>query len=102
MFPSWNANGRGTYLHHCVCLVYLHTPLCVFGVPTYTPVCVFGVPTYTPMCVRQDLAEAMTGISLHAKQAQLDDFCDDVKKFANAVCVLTENSAQVSPTVCKP
>ena len=37
----------------------------------------------------------MTGISQHAKQAQLDDFCDDVKKFANAVCVLTENSAQV-------
>ena len=49
------------------------------------------------MCGWQDLAEAMTGISQHAKQAQLDDFCDDVKKFANAVCVLTENSAQVGP-----
>jgi len=41
----------------------------------------------------------MTGISQHAKQAQLDDFCDDVKKFANAVCVLTENSAQVRALV---
>ena len=43
----------------------------------------------------QALADAMTGISNSAKQGELDQFCDSVRNFANAVCGLTENSAQV-------
>ncbi len=45
--------------------------------------------------VLQDLGEGMTGITVCAKQGELDGFCDSVRKFAIAVCGLTENSAQV-------
>ncbi len=38
----------------------------------------------------------MTGVSNHAKQGELDPFCDAVRNFANAVCGLTENTSQVS------
>ncbi|KAK2151016.1 hypothetical protein LSH36_379g01080 [Paralvinella palmiformis] len=44
----------------------------------------------------QALADAMTGISNSAKQGELDHFCDAVRNFANAVCGLTENSAQTA------
>lgn len=37
----------------------------------------------------------MTGITGSAKAGDLDNFCDSVRKFASAVCGLTENSAQV-------
>ena len=37
----------------------------------------------------------MTGISTNAKQAELSGFCDCVGHFANAVCGIIENSAQV-------
>ena len=47
----------------------------------------------------QALADAMTGISNSAKQGELDHFCDAVRNFANAVCGLTENSAQVRQTL---
>ena len=43
----------------------------------------------------QALADAMTGISTNAKQAELSGFCDCVGHFANAVCGIIENSAQV-------
>jgi hypothetical protein len=42
----------------------------------------------------------MTGISNSAKQGELDHFCDSVRHFANSVCGLTENSAQVTDTLC--
>ena len=45
----------------------------------------------------QDLGEGMTGITGCAKAGDLDHFCDSVRKFATAVCGLTENSAQVCP-----
>lgn len=38
----------------------------------------------------------MTGISGHAKHGQLNDFCDSVGKYANAVCGMIENAAQVT------
>ena len=44
------------------------------------------------------LAESMTGISTHAKEGQLNGFCDSVRSFAESVCGLTENSAQVCIT----
>lgn len=44
----------------------------------------------------QSLAESMTGISAHAKHGQLNDFCDSVARFANAVCGMVENAAQVT------
>ena len=37
----------------------------------------------------------MTGITGCAKAGDLDHFCESVRKFAGAVCGLTENSAQV-------
>ena len=37
----------------------------------------------------------MTGISGAAKYGDLDEFCDDVKQFADSVCNLMENSAHV-------
>ena len=46
-------------------------------------------------CYLQDLGEGMTGITGSAKAGDLDNFCDSVRKFASAVCGLTENSAQV-------
>ncbi len=44
----------------------------------------------------QDLGEGMTGITGCAKAGELDGFCESVRKFAVAVCGLTENSAQVT------
>lgn len=41
------------------------------------------------------LGESMTGISKYAKDGELDHFCDSVNNFADAVCGLAENSAQV-------
>ena len=41
------------------------------------------------------LGEAMTGMSKHAKDRELDNFCDSVSAFASAVCGLAENAAQV-------
>ena len=52
-----------------------------------------GVTIYN--CYLQDLGEGMTGITGSAKAGDLDNFCDSVRKFASAVCGLTENSAQV-------
>lgn len=42
------------------------------------------------------LGEAMTGITNSSKQTQLDDFCDNVRHFADSVCGLTENTAQAA------
>ena len=50
-------------------------------------------------CV-QALADAMTGISAHAKQGELQGFCDCVGNFANSVCGIIENSAHVSDCAC--
>jgi len=47
------------------------------------------------VCWIQALADAMTGISTNAKQAELSGFCDCVAQFANAVCGIVENSSQV-------
>lgn len=44
----------------------------------------------------QALGLSMTGISNHAKEGELDQFCDSVRNFATSVCGLTESSAQVS------
>ena len=52
-----------------------------------------GVAIYN--CYLQDLGEGMTGITGSAKAGDLENFCDSVRKFASAVCGLTENSAQV-------
>lgn len=38
----------------------------------------------------------MTGISNHAKRAEMEQFCDNVRNFANNVCGLTENAAQAA------
>ena len=40
------------------------------------------------------LGEAMTGITKHAKDGDLDNFCESVSAFANSVCGLAENAAQ--------
>lgn len=45
--------------------------------------------------VLQDLGDAMTGISNHAKDSDMDEFCNSVRNFANSVCGLTEASVQV-------
>jgi len=42
------------------------------------------------------LAESMTGISSHAKQSELNDFCVSVASFANAVCGMIENTAHAA------
>ncbi|XP_060074093.1 talin-1-like isoform X2 [Ylistrum balloti] len=42
------------------------------------------------------LGEAMTGITNHAKQGELDDFCVAVHNFAGSVCGLTEASSQAA------
>ena len=38
----------------------------------------------------------MTGITGNAKNGELEGFCESVRNFANAICGLTENSAQVN------
>ncbi|XP_033725562.1 talin-1-like isoform X3 [Pecten maximus] len=42
------------------------------------------------------LGEAMTGITNHAKQGELEDFCVAVHNFAGSVCGLTEASSQAA------
>jgi len=38
----------------------------------------------------------MTGMTNHAKKAEMDDFCSSVQSFSSSVCGLTEASVQVS------
>ncbi|KAL5020158.1 hypothetical protein ScPMuIL_003050 [Solemya velum] len=42
------------------------------------------------------LGDAMTGISNHAKEGELDRFCDSIHNFAVSVCGLTESAAQAA------
>ena len=42
----------------------------------------------------------MTGITGSAKAGVLEDFCDHVRNFANAVCGITENASQVRAEFC--
>ena len=44
----------------------------------------------------QSLGGAMTGMTNHAKKAEMDDFCSSVQSFSSSVCGLTEASVQVS------
>ncbi|XP_059140472.1 talin-2-like isoform X4 [Physella acuta] len=44
----------------------------------------------------QDLGNAMTGISNHAKKQDMNEFCNSVRNFANSVCGLTEASVQAA------
>lgn len=47
------------------------------------------------MFLLQNLGEAMTGITNHAKKGELEDFCVCVQNFAGSVCGLAEASSQV-------
>ncbi|CAG5121597.1 unnamed protein product, partial [Candidula unifasciata] len=50
----------------------------------------------TVMEKSKDLGDAMTGISSHAKQGDMDELCGAVRSFANSICGLTEASVQAA------